>query len=72
MIYLFIGWINWPDYQGRVFKNTPSIRWGKSLHEKVQGAKYPMGLEQNPQNALWHVKSVEVQDAARVFYDTIK
>ena len=67
-----VGWINWPDYQGRVFKNVPSIRWGKSLHEQVQGAKNPMGIEAKPQNGLWHVKSIEVQDSARKFYDSLK
>ena len=66
-----VGWINWPDYQGRIFKNDSSIRWGKSLHEQVQGAKNPMGLEQTPKNALWHIKSVEVQDTASRFYESI-
>ena len=30
-----VGWINWPDYQGRVFKNDKGILWGRHLHEKV-------------------------------------
>ena len=64
-----IGWINWPDYQGRVFKN--GLRWSKGLHEKIEGAKKPIGLEANPKNALWHVKSVEVQNKARMLYDTL-
>lgn len=65
------GWINWPDYQGRVFKNDPTIRWGNNLHEKIEGAVKPTGLEAHPVNALWHVKTVEVQDRSKVLYDSL-
>jgi hypothetical protein len=66
-----VGWINWPDYQGRVFKRCPEIRWGKTLHETIQGAKKTNGLPASPQNGLWHVKTVEKQDHQGAFYDTI-
>jgi len=61
-------WINWPDFQGRIFKNDPSIRWESGLHEKVMGAKKPIGLDQNPLIALWHIKSVERQTKQDEFY----
>lgn len=31
------GWINWPDYQIRVYKNTPEIKWVGRVHEQLQG-----------------------------------
>jgi hypothetical protein len=65
------GWINWPDYQGRVFKREPYISWGRSLHEKVEGAKKTIGLEASPKNGLWHVKTVEKQDSQGQFYDSL-
>ena len=26
------GWINYPDWQGRIFRNRPNIRWEKPVH----------------------------------------
>ena len=26
-------WINWPDYQWRIYKNKPEIRWINKVHE---------------------------------------
>lgn len=66
-----VGWINWPDYQGRLFKRSDGIRWGKSLHEQVMGANKPIALPTDPKYALWHVKTPEVQNKAREFYDAI-
>lgn len=63
-----VGWINWPDFQGRIFRNTPEIRWEKGLHERVVGAKKPISLEQNPLIALWHIKTVERQTKQDEFY----
>ena len=68
-----VGWINWPDFQGRVFKrDPPRIVWGNKLHEKVVGSTKTIGLEANPKNGLWHVKTVLKQDAQGRFYETIK
>jgi hypothetical protein len=58
-----MDWINWPDYQGRVFKNDPeNIYYGNKLHENIIGVKNPVSLEPDPTLALWHIKSVHKQD----------
>jgi len=56
------GWINWPDYQGRIFKNEEYLRWSDTLHTKLEGAKKPIRLNDSPCLALWHIKAVEKQD----------
>jgi len=33
------GWVNFPDYQGRIWKNRTSIRWEKPVHETLVGYK---------------------------------
>ena len=33
------GWINFPDWQGRLFKNRPNIRWEKKVHEMITVTK---------------------------------
>lgn len=64
------GWINWPDYQLRYFKNTGDIRWEGEFHEKVTGGKV-QALQAEPLVALYHVKTVEQQDKNADFYDSI-
>ena len=43
------GWVNYPDYQDRIFKNKPEIYWVNKVHEKIVGAmliaKMPYGLD---------------------------
>lgn len=57
------GWINWPDYQFRIFKNTEEIRYVDKLHERPQGFKNPVNFDPDPRIALWHIKSVEKQNS---------
>ena len=30
------GWVNWPDPQWRIYKNSESIRWENKVHEKTR------------------------------------
>lgn len=57
-----LGWINWPDYGSRVYKNIPSIHFSSELHEKLVGGSNSIGLPAEPKFALWHIKSVDKQD----------
>lgn len=57
-----LDWINWPDYQGRVFRNSEQITWGKNLHETITGAERIINLQADPSIAMWHIKSIEKQD----------
>lgn len=64
------GWINWPDYQLRYYKNNGSITWQGGLHEKLSGGDV-QALPAEPNLALWHIKSVEEQNKRRDFYDDL-
>jgi hypothetical protein len=66
-----MGWINWPDYQGRIYKNTSTLKWTKGVHEVVSGSTNSKGLEANPSLALWHIKSITRQDRQNAYYDTL-
>lgn len=57
-----MGWINWPDMQCRIIKKSPDIRYGRELHEMIEGAKLQGQVPMEPRLALWHIKSVEKQD----------
>ena len=30
------GWVNWPDYQWRIWKNKPKIKWKNKVHEVLE------------------------------------
>ena len=65
------GWINWPDNQGRVYKNNGVLKWSKGLHETISGSEKTIGIQANPKLALWHIKSVEKQELQDIFYKTL-
>lgn len=68
-----LGFINWPDFQGRYYKNNGDIKWSSDLHEKLtgpEGAKVA-GLQANPLVALWHIKTIERQDRQRAYYESL-
>jgi len=51
------GFINWPDMQGRIYKNAPGIKWESKVHEKITGAEKIAQVPPNPRGAIWHIKS---------------
>ena len=57
-----VGWINWPDYNCRIFKNNPKkIHFVNSLHESITGFEKQILIEAKPEIAIWHIKSIEKQ-----------
>lgn len=66
-----IGFINWPDFQGRIFKRVPHVRWTGKVHEKLTGSEKVVGLAPDVSNGLWHIKNLKKQDRQNSLYDTI-
>lgn len=62
------GWINWPDYQCRIYKR--GLKWVGAVHEKID-AQNPTALEAHPKHALWHIKSIRRQVSQNKLYDEI-
>ena len=59
----------WPDYQWRIFKNTPSIRFRKRLHERIDGFKAYAILPAEEEWALYHDKTIETQITTNLRYN---
>jgi hypothetical protein len=68
------GWVNFPDYQWRVWKNIPEIKWINKVHERLDGFKVyaalplDMGFEDC---YLIHPKTIERQEKQNNFYNTL-
>jgi glycosyltransferase involved in cell wall biosynthesis len=65
------GWINFPDWQGRVWKNRSSIRWTKVVHEMLSGYKEYSFLPAEEQFSLYHLKTIKKQEEQNAFYERI-
>ena len=63
------GWINYPDYQTRIFKNTPEIKWINKVHERLVGAKEIVPLPEGYD--LIHPKTIERQEKQNNYYNTL-
>ena len=65
------GWINFPDWQGRIFKNRPNIRWEKKVHEMITGYKTYSTLPEDKPFCILHPKDVDKQTEQNNFYSRI-
>lgn len=65
------GWVNWPDYQWRIWKNIPEIKWVNKVHERLEGFKTYAPLPADEQLALQHPKSINRQIKQNAYYDTL-
>ena len=65
------GWVNWPDFQTRIYKRSPEIRWKNKVHEVIEGHKQFAYLPMEEQWALYHPKTIERQEKQNNYYDTI-
>ena len=63
------GWVNYPDYQSRVFRRTDTIRWERPLHELIKGAKTYSHLPPHEELSLYHPKTIEKQTQQNMFYN---
>ncbi len=65
------GWVNWPDYQWRIWKNKPEIKWVNKVHEKLDGFLTYAPLPKAEQYALYHPKTIERQEKQNLFYESL-
>jgi len=63
------GWVNYPDYQARVFRRDESIRWTRPLHEYIKGCKTYAHLPPHEELSLYHPKTIEKQEKQNIFYN---
>jgi glycosyltransferase involved in cell wall biosynthesis len=65
------GWINFPDYQARIFRNTDDIKWVREVHEQIDGATTYSHLPPHEELTLKHEKDIQRQEQQNKLYDTI-
>lgn len=65
------GWVNFPDYQTRIYKNTEDITWMNKVHERITGYDTFSNFPAEETWCLYHPKQIDRQEKQNEFYDTI-
>jgi hypothetical protein len=65
------GWVNFPDYQWRIYKNDPSIKWKNKVHEVLEGYKITTAFPREEFFCLYHPKTIDRQEKQNNYYDTL-
>lgn len=65
------GWVNFPDYQTRIYKNTDEVTWMNKVHEKITGYSTFSNFPAEEHWSLYHPKQIDRQEKQNQFYTTI-
>jgi hypothetical protein len=66
-----MGWVNFPDFQTRIYKNIPEIKWEGKVHERITGTKTFSSLPAEEVWSLYHPKEITRQEKQNKFYENI-
>jgi glycosyltransferase involved in cell wall biosynthesis len=66
------GWINFPDWQMRLYRNCDWVKWEGLLHSKIVGYKTFVNLPENELFCILHPKQLDRQVAQNNLYDKIE
>jgi glycosyltransferase involved in cell wall biosynthesis len=65
------GWVNFPDPQTRIYRNSDAIVWKNRVHERLTGAKVQAELPAAPEFSLMHPKDIARQERQNLYYETL-
>ena len=65
------GWVNYPDYQWRIWKNKPEIKWKNKVHEVLEGFKTYAPLPGKEELSLYHPKDIKRQERQNAYYEKL-
>ena len=65
------GWIQWPDFQWRIYKNNSEIEWKNKVHEILDGYKSYANLPEVEEYAIYHFKTIERQEKQNNYYSKL-
>ena len=63
--------VNFPDYQWRVWRNIPTIKWINKVHERLDGFGMYTNFPPLDQMCLYHPKDIKRQEKQNNYYNTL-
>jgi hypothetical protein len=64
-----LGRVNYPDFQGRVYKSN--LKWINKIHERIDCQKEKIAYLDDVDYAILHYKTIEKQEQQNTFYEKI-
>lgn len=65
------GWVNFPDYQSRIWKKNNKIRWVGKVHERLSNYTTYAGLPDQEIFCLYHPKDIDRQERQNNLYKNL-
>jgi esterase/lipase len=65
------GWVNFPDYQTRIYRRTSEIHWINKVHERIVGFNTMTVLPSEEDYCLYHHKQIHRQEKQNAYYETL-
>ena len=66
------GWVNFPDFQTRLYKNnSEKIGWNGRVHERIVGFESYTSLPTDELYCIKHIKEIAKQEKQNNYYDTL-
>ena len=65
------GWVNFPDYQMRIYRVTDDVEWRGAVHERITGYNTVSNFPAEEQWCLLHAKTIQKQESQVALYETI-
>lgn len=65
------GYVNFPDYQTRIFRRSSDVQWMNKVHERITGYDTFSYLPAEEEWSLSHHKTIQRQEIQNDFYETI-
>ena len=66
------GWVNFPDWQMRLYRNCDWVKWEGFLHSKIVGQKSFTNLPTDELFCILHPKEIERQEKQNNLYSRIE
>jgi glycosyltransferase involved in cell wall biosynthesis len=66
------GWVNFPDWQMRLYRNCDWVKWDGLLHSRIVGQKNYLELPMEEMFCILHPKQIDRQISQNNLYDKIE
>ena len=66
------GWVNFPDYQLRIYKRTDDVLWMNKVHETITGYNTFSNFPAEEHWCLYHPKEIQRQEKQNDYYSTLQ
>lgn len=65
------GWVNFPDYQTRIYRRTDDIEWRNKVHERITGYNTFSNFPAEEKWSIYHHKNIKRQEKQNEYYSTL-